>query len=122
MDAGPVYARRALALDGRAQEIYERAAALATGMMQDIVRDAPVPEPQQGEAVTFTRRTPADSRVPDAMSADQLFDFIRMLDADGYPRAFLDHGDWRIEFSNARLDGADVRADVRLTRAFRRDS
>ena len=33
-----------------------------------------------------------------------MYDFIRMLDAPGYPHAFLETKKYRIIFQNARLD------------------
>ena len=56
------------------------------------------------------RRTPEESEIPANLfhGGQQLYDFIRMLDADGYPRAFIHKGPCRIEFSNARLDGHRV--------------
>jgi methionyl-tRNA formyltransferase len=38
-----------------------------------------------------------------------------MLDADGYPPAFLEIGDLRLEFGRSRLGPAEVTADVRIT-------
>ena len=80
-----------------------------------------MPQPQRGEIVTFPRRTPEQSRLPEDATPQQMYDFIRMLDADGYPRAFIQHGDWRCELSNAALDTDGLRADVRLSRAGRSD-
>jgi len=114
LDAGPVYARRPLPLSGRAQDIYERAAALAFDMMAEIARDRPEPAPQRGEPVVFRRRTPEMSELPREGSAEAVHDFVRMLDADTYPRAFLDWGGFRLEFSDARLAGGAVEARVRI--------
>jgi hypothetical protein len=35
-----------------------------------------------------------------------------MLDAPGYPKAFLNHGSWRLEFDQAKLAGEIVEARV----------
>ncbi len=108
MDAGPVYMKRPLSLEGSAQEIYERAAGIIAGMMREIAETEPVPVPQEGEVVKFERRKPEDSELPLDITPRSAFDRIRMLDADGYPKAFVDHGFTRITFSNARLDGDKV--------------
>jgi methionyl-tRNA formyltransferase len=116
LDAGPVYLKMPLSLTGSAQEIFERAADLAYDMMAEIVRHEPVPVAQSGTPVVFSRRKPEQSRLPADGAPEALYDFIRMLDADGYPRAFLEHGDWRLEFSDARPAGDDVLAQVRIVR------
>ena len=115
MDAGPVYLKAPLALDGSAEEIYIRASMLAADLIGQILERRPVPAAQQGEPVVFRRRSPEDSRLPESAGPQQLYDFIRMLDADGYPRAFLESGTWRCEFLRASLDGELVRAEARLS-------
>lgn len=112
MDAGPVYMKRPLSLEGSAQEIYERAAGIIAGMMREIAETEPTPVPQVGEVVEFKRRGPDQSRIDGLgayYSGRKLYDFIRMLDADGYPRAYvIIESDQRITFSNARLEGDKV--------------
>ncbi len=114
MDAGPVYMQRPLSLEGSAQEIYERAAGIIASMMREIAATEPTPVPQEGEVVTFERRKPDQSYFDpnDFPSARGLYDFIRMLDADGYPRAFTQMGSRRFEFSNARLVNGKLTAKV----------
>ncbi len=116
LDAGPVYCKVPLALDGRAQDIYERAAELVFDLIGEIVRTGPVPAAQSGEATTFKRRKPEASVLPETGSSRQIYDHIRMLDAETYPPAFLDHGDFRIEFSHAALEGDAVSARAVLRR------
>ncbi len=112
MDGGPIYAKRALSLKGSAAEIFMNASKVIESMIQSIVEDEPEPEPQYGDPVIFERRAPAQSDLAQApiQSLNDFFDFIRMLDADGYPRAFLDLHGHRIELSrvqinNDRLEG-----------------
>ncbi|WP_201246136.1 hypothetical protein [Halochromatium salexigens] len=75
-------------------------------MIETIIREAPEPQPQQGEPVIFQRRRPADSNLSQApiQSLNDFFDFIRMLDAEGYPRAFLDLHGHRMGFSRVQLE------------------
>jgi methionyl-tRNA formyltransferase len=107
LDAGPVYLKRPLSLDGRAEEIFERAAEVIHNLIRDIVVREPMPVPQSGETVLFRRRTPEQSLLPKGASARELFDFIRMLDAPTYPKAFLDWGGLRLEFDHAQPPGSD---------------
>ncbi|MBK1633375.1 hypothetical protein CKO31_21990 [Thiohalocapsa halophila] len=106
LDAGPVYLKRPLCLEGSASEIFLRAAGLIEDMIETIIREAPTPQPQQGEPMVFRRRKPEDSDLDQApiQSLNDFFDFIRMLDADGYPRAFLDLHGHRMELSRVQLE------------------
>ena len=106
MDAGPIYLKRPLCLEGSASEIFLRASGIIEEMIDDIVRKEPTPAPQEGEPFIFKRRTPEQSDLSKApiRKLNDFFDFIRMLDADGYPRAFLDVQNHRVELSRVQME------------------
>lgn len=116
LDSGPVYLKRELSLEGStAEEIYIRASELSASMIQTIISEEPEPEPQTGEPVVFRRRRPNQSRVDSPISLQSLFDFIRMLDAEGYPSAFIEQDGYRFEFSRASLYDGRIEANVTIT-------
>jgi methionyl-tRNA formyltransferase len=115
LDAGPVYLKRNLSLEGSAEEIYLRACTLSADMIKQIVRDEIQPLPQTGEPVNFRRRKAEESEITKLDSLEQFHDFIRMLDAEGYPRAFLSHAGYRFEFSRSALYDGRIVADVQIT-------
>jgi len=115
LDAGPVYAKQPLSLHGSAEEIYLRAADVVAELIVEIIEREPQPVPQQGEAVVFQRRRPEQGDLAAARSPGQAFDLIRMLDASGYPSAFVQLGALRIEFTRASLRADGVLADARIT-------
>ncbi len=116
MDAGPVYAKRPMSLDGRAEEIYLRAGELGWEIIRWMIETSPAPTPQTGEITLFTRRKPEQSALPLEGNLECLYDHIRMLDAQTYPLAFIDHGDFRLEFSHAEMQGDEIHARVALRR------
>ena len=67
----------------------------------------------EADMTTFKRRTPEQSRVPEG-PIERLFDHIRMLDAEGYPPAFLEYDCFRFEFSRAALRTGRIMADVMI--------
>ena len=113
-DAGPVYLKKSLSLAGSALEIYERTAALTAEMIKEIVSTDIVPVEQAGEPTVFSRRTPAESEIPGELDQRGLYDFIRMLDAPGYPKAFAKYGKFRLEFSDAEMGDDRVEAKVTI--------
>lgn len=117
LDAGPVYLKAPLSLEGStAEEIYMRASKLSCEMAIVIARDEMEPQLQQGEATVFKRRTKAQSLLPvESNDLLKIHDHIRMLDANGYPKAFLEIGNYRLEFSRAALYQDGVQADVTIT-------
>lgn len=115
LDAGPVYGTRPLSLDGSAQEIYVRAGQVSAELAAWIAAEEPSPTLQHGDVVSFRRRTPDQSEVPPDADLDAIYNHVRMLDADGYPHAFFDHGGLRYAFRNASRAGAQVEATVVIT-------
>lgn len=116
LDAGPVYMKRHLSLAGFAEEIFLRSSRIIAEMIGEIARKEPVPIQQKGRPVIFKRRKPGQSRIPVKIkNLEELFDHIRMLDASGYPKAFLEYGGVRMEFSRPALRTDSIEADVRIT-------
>lgn len=114
MDTGDIYFKEPLKLHGSAEEIYLRADALIQRMIQRIVLENPTPIPQQGEPVVFTRRTPEQSNLSSCQEGDifSWYELIRMLDAEGYPHAFLEANGMRLEFRRVTLRNDGLHADV----------
>jgi methionyl-tRNA formyltransferase len=116
LDAGPVYLKEDLSLEGCAEEIYIRATYLSAEMIKKIIETEPSPIPQVGDLVKFKRRAPSQSKIPSSISLYQIYDFIRMLDAEGYPNAFLEHNGFRYEFRRATLYDKKIICDVKITK------
>lgn len=115
LDAGPIYLKRPLSLHGSAEEIYLRASKVIEGMIMEIISADLVPYAQTGDSVFFQRRTAEQGSLLEVKSLEEIFDLIRMLDADGYPRAFISIGGMQLEFSRAKLSADSILADVRIT-------
>jgi methionyl-tRNA formyltransferase len=120
LDAGPVYAKRPLELHGSAEEIFRRTAIIILDIIEWMIANEPSPVAQSGTPTVFQRREPGQSAIPTSGTAEALYDHIRMLDAEGYPRAFADLGEWRMEFTEASIDGNEVAAKVKFTTAQRK--
>ena len=120
VDAGPVYMKRDLSLEGSsAEEVYMRADALSCKMAIDIISNEPSPEEQTGPITSFKRRQPEESRIPVEGSLLAVHDFIRMLDAEGYPHAYLELGELRLEFSRSSLYHDKIQAEVTIKRILK---
>lgn len=115
LDAGPVYLKKNLNLLGTAQEIFIKSNAIIELMILEIIDNDLEPKEQEGEVVLFKRRKPKDSNIGDLKGVREIYDYIRMLDADGYPRAFIEDNYFKFEFSRASLKAnGEINADVRI--------
>lgn len=116
LDTGPVYKKLPLSLDGTAEEILRRAANLMEDMIVEIVKNHPRPVDQSGEIVEFKRRHPEDGNISSLQNLNHVYDYIRMLDADGYRPAYIQTPYLEFDFSQARLEDGWVEARVRIRR------
>ncbi|PKG81127.1 hypothetical protein CXF85_20450 [Colwellia sp. 75C3] len=114
-DAGPTFTKESLSLHGNAEDIFKRTASVIAKIIKTICIERPSPQPQRGEVTLFERRTPEQSKIPNNLTPQQLYDFIRMLDAPSYPKAFYQNGNMRLEFSGAQLINNEVTANVNFT-------
>lgn len=116
IDTGPVYLKKELALDGTANEIFVRAADIIEQMIIEIVENDIQPQQQTGNEVLFKRRNPQQSSIANLTSLEKVYDYIRMLDCEGYPHAFLETDFFKVEFTKAVLDKQQITANVRITK------
>ena len=61
LDAGPIYLKKPLKLNGSAQQIYERASKRFLKMISILVKQKIMPVAQKGKVVKFKRRKPKQS-------------------------------------------------------------
>ena len=116
LDAGDIYLKQRLSLYGTAEEIFLRAEKMIGEMIEHIVNKNPSATPQQGEPIIFKRRTPNQSNLGNCPEGDMSawYDLIRMLDAEGYPHAFLEAHGMRLELRRVCQRSDGLHADVRI--------
>lgn len=115
LDAGPIYLKKDLNLDGTAEEILIRANSIIELMIIEILEKNLEPMEQKGNVVYFKRRKPNDSNLVDLKELKDIYDHIRMLDAEGYPKAFIENKYFKFEFSNASLkNGEEIIAEIKI--------
>lgn len=103
VDAGPIYLKKDLELNGTAKEIFLRSSNIIFSMITEILRNFPTPQKQVGEIVHFKRRKPKQSKLTNLKSIDELYDHIRMLDCEDYPKAFIEFENFILEFEQSKI-------------------
>lgn len=115
LDGGDVYLKKDLSLKGSAEQIFKSASKIIfEKMIPYIIKNNPKPIAQAGEIVEFKRRKPQESDISGLDNLDKVYDYIRMLDGEGYPSAFIETEDLRIEFTNAKREENCVVAEVKI--------
>jgi methionyl-tRNA formyltransferase len=101
LDEGDIYLKEDFDISkGSAKEIYENASNLIfKKLIPNIIKKNIVPKKQEEDIVLFKRRTPEQSNIKTLkdISIANLYDFIRMLDAPSYPKAYLELDNLKIE-------------------------
>lgn len=117
LDAGPVYGKIELSLEGSANNIFERTAELVYELISKIINNKNTPIEQKGVVTKFQRRSPEQSILPTFCNIDQLFNHVRMLDAQSYPHAYIEYGGFRLEFTNAKQLVGELECSVKITKS-----
>jgi methionyl-tRNA formyltransferase len=117
LDAGPIYLKKFLSLEGLAEEVYIRNSKLVAEMIKTIVTENLIPKDQIGQPTNYKRRKPSQSIIPkNKTNLIEIFDHIRMLDAESYPKAFFEREGFRYEISRPALKSGEILADVHITK------
>lgn len=115
IDAGKIYLKRKLSLNGNASEIFKRIEKKSLSMIKTIIKQKIQPYHQKGKKSHFKRRSEADSFITKKITnLSNLYDFIRMLDADGYPRAKLKFGNFIYEFHEVKFNSKVIHGKFSL--------
>ena len=115
IDTGDVYLKENLELDGAATDIFERANHIIQKMIISILQNKIKPVPQKGKVTIFKRRKPHQSNIIELETLQKVYDYIRMLDADGYPKAYLENKFLKFEFNDANFKNEnEITATVKI--------
>ncbi|BEK05912.1 formyltransferase family protein [Campylobacter jejuni] len=118
LDAGDIYLKCKLDISKHsAQKIYKKASKIIFfKMIPYILKNNPKLIPQNGKPTFFKRRTPDQSCLNslENPNLEQIFDFIRMLDAPSYPKAFLEFKNLKIEFKKIKNKQNHLKGEFKI--------
>ena len=117
IDAGDICLKKNLSLRGSANIIYERIEKTAISMINKLVKKKNINfTKQKGKGKFYRRRKKEDSNLISSNypKIESVYNFIRMLDAENYPKAFLNLQRYMIEFKNAKLKNNEIRGEFKI--------
>jgi methionyl-tRNA formyltransferase len=116
VDAGPIYIKRDLDISqGSAEEIFKKASDIIFNeMIPYIVENNLLPSEQFGDVISFKRRQVHEGELEGNFDLQKIYDYIRMLDAEGYPHAFINFGNYRLSFTKASTNYGSISASVKF--------
>tara|TARA_B100000963_G_C22446643_1_gene589138 strand:- start:19 stop:696 length:678 start_codon:yes stop_codon:yes gene_type:complete len=114
VDAGPIYIKKEISLDGPLWKIFQRLNVCVNQMIKELVKSLPEPKKQDGEVYYFKRLKRSDNAIHNNLSIKEIYDRIRMVDEPSYPSAFLEYGNIVLEFSEAKMDRNEIFCKVKI--------
>ncbi len=114
LDEGPIFLKKNLDLSGSAKEIFLRSTNVIFEMIVDIMENPITPVPQKGSPTIFKRRNPSQSDISKLDELNKVYDYIRMLDCEGYPNAFIKLNGIKYEFTNVKKNNEKLEANVTI--------
>ena len=90
-------------MNGSAEDIFKRIENIAFKEIKtSLIKKNLNFKKQTGKSSFFKRRNPYQSKIPNNINKiTKIYDYIRMLDAKKYPRAFLNLKNFKVEFFNS---------------------
>ena len=114
LDAGPIFYRTKVSLKGNLDSILLRVYEAVADQIKLFMKENITPKKQEGNVINFQRLGPKDNKIDFDLSIDKIYDKIRMLDSELYPKGFMNIGDSNLEFSDAMLESDTLTFKVSL--------
>ena len=116
IDGGDVYCASSITLQGSLMDIWMTIVEVAYKLICKCIAGDYLLRSQVGTPQIYKRKNNNKVLFEESESLSQIYDQIRMLDAENYPLAYANLKDYKLEFSRAQLKGSEVIADVRITK------
>lgn len=119
LDGGPIYKAIDVSLSGKISEIFARIAVCVENLILEICSEKITPVEQSGRVLNFKRLSCRDNELLSSYTLKQMYDRVRMVDGEDYPKAFINFGDYAINFSNANLTREGLTAHVTIVKKYK---
>lgn len=124
IDAGDIYLKEDMDLEkGNINEIIKCISdKIFNNMIPEFLKRELKPYKQEGEILEFKRRKPEESNFYNFLTEKndiddkKIYDFIRMLDGEGYPKAYLEIGKYKMELKNIKLEVDGLSGEFKIKR------
>ena len=114
LDGGDIYLKKNLNLKGSAEKILKNSSKIIFEMICEILKKNILPKPQKGKVFKFKRREPNQSDLKNIKDLKIMYNMIRMLDAEEYPKSYLETKHFKFELTNAKLYKKELIASVKI--------
>lgn len=117
LDSGPICLQSNLSLKGSALDILKRIENKSIQMIKKIINIKDLNfKKQKGKPSFFKRRKPSESKINThkTTTINKLYDFLRMLDAPCYPKAYVKLNKFKFMFNDIKINKGKINAKVEI--------
>lgn len=114
LDGGDIFIKKKLSLKGKASEIFSRSIEIIFQMIIFILKNKIQTKKQAKKKIIFKRLSTKDNEIKfDKLNTlTDIYDRIRMVDAETYPKAYHNFKKFTLKFTNAVLKDKKLFANV----------
>ncbi len=114
LDGGPIYLKENVSLSGNLEKIFQRISLKILDMIKILISKNINPKKQTGLIYKFKRIKEKNSQIKNEKNIFEIYDKIRMLDAENYPKAFIKINKFNFSFTNAILKNNSIMCNVKI--------
>lgn len=116
LDGGGIYCSASITLQGNINDIWDIITKTTKDLITYCVNNNPLPIPQKGKP-SFYKRIKDNKIIFDSSKPlSYVYDQIRMVDGEEYPNPYIIIGDYKLEFSRAKLENQIITSDVKISK------
>ena len=118
IDSGPIFCSKPVKLQGNLFDIWTAIANSAYEVILEFLTKLPSPKEQNFSKDDKIYKRLKTNNIDFESKEDllEIYDFIKIHDAEGYPKANIKINDFKIEFSRAKFDDNKLICDVLITK------
>ena len=98
IDAGPIYIKKTIDLSGNLNQIFNRMSFIIIEMIKILIKKNINPKKQVGRVYKFKRIRETQSEIKKEKNLNEIYNKIRMLDTEEYPRSYIKKNNFKIFF------------------------
>ena len=116
VDSGAIYCSHPITLQGNITDIWLSITDVASKLILECIEEDPIPKYQIGTPQTYKRIKDNQLKFDSTKDLSYIYDQIRMVDDDSYPNSYIEIGEYKIEFSRAKINNNNIITDAKITK------
>jgi len=117
IDAGPIYIKKNMDLGGNLNQIFDRMSIIIMQMIKILIKKNINPKKQVGRVYKFKRIRETQSEIKKEKNLNEIYNKIRMLDTEEYPRSYIKKNNFKIFFSNPILKKNFISCNAKILKS-----